>query len=175
MTSIAYILNYLQEKSSDESVLFVQSIFRTNDTLRMKIQTYLEGRNAYIPVEEFDHVRDILIRSYDSFLLHNVHRYQYISNMLKRRGQFTCQYLYRWFECFLCETDEVWINYEELTRQWTQCFVHDKNIFPEIIEKIDSLVELWTKAAPNNEQRLTFFLNHMVAQCLQQGTIINGS
>ena len=112
-----------------------------------------------------------MIRLYNSFLLHNISRQQYISRTLSRRNDRTRDYFLAWFECFLCETDEQWINYEELTRQWTKCFVSDQKIFSEIIEKFDLLIDLWTKTAPNNNQRLNFFVTHMDAQCFRQDKI----
>ncbi|CAF4423205.1 unnamed protein product, partial [Rotaria sp. Silwood2] len=165
---IAFILTYLKQQTDNKSIQLIQSVFQTNNTLRSKIESDLNRRNYNISTNEFPLIRDIMIRSYNSFLLHNINRQQYLLRTLNRRNDRTSDYFLSWFECFLCEIDEDWINYQELTRQWTECFVTNKKMLSEVMEKVDSLIDLWTKVAPNNNQRSNFFVTHMVAQCFRQ-------
>ncbi|CAF3297892.1 unnamed protein product [Rotaria sp. Silwood2] len=168
---IAFILTYLKQQTDNKSIQLIQSVFQTNNTLRSKIESDLNRRNYNISTNEFPLIRDIMIRSYNSFLLHNINRQQYLLRTLNRRNDRTSDYFLSWFECFLCEIDEDWINYQELTRQWTECFVTNKKMLSEVMEKVDSLIDLWTKVAPNNNQRSNFFVTHMVAQCFRQENV----
>ncbi|CAF1035564.1 unnamed protein product [Rotaria sordida] len=168
LSDITCILTYLKQQTDDKSIQLIQSIFQTNDTLRNKIEPYLYGRNYNISLCEFSLIRDILFRSYHSYLLHNIDRQNYLFRTLFRRNDRATDYFLCWFEYFLCETDDNWIDYQVLTRQWTECFISDQKIFPEIMEKVDSLIDLWIKVAPNKDQRSNFFVTHMVIQCFRQ-------
>ncbi|CAF3763739.1 unnamed protein product, partial [Rotaria sp. Silwood1] len=168
LSDIACILTYLKQQTDDKSIQLIQSIFQTNDTLRNKIEPYLNGRNYNISVYEFSLIRDIFFHSYHSYLLLNINRQTYLFRTLFRRNDRATDYFLCWFEYFLCETDDNWIDYQALTRQWTECFISDQKIFSEIMEKVDSLIDLWIKVAPNKDQRSNFFVTHMVTQCFRQ-------
>lgn len=169
LPNIAFILTYLKEHTSDKSDQLIQSILQTNDTLRNKIEAYLNRKANNLTILEFPFVHNILFRSYHAYLLHNINRQQFLSRTLIHRKDHTSDYFTTWFECFLCQTTEDWLNYKELTRQWTECFIRNRKLISEIMEKIDLLIDLWIKAEPNNTDRLNFFVTHMVTQCFQHG------
>ncbi|CAF4618689.1 unnamed protein product [Rotaria sp. Silwood2] len=165
---IGFILNYVKEKTDDKSMQLIQSIFQTNNTLQSKIKLELSRRNYNISSNEFSLIHDIIIHLYNSYLLYNINRLQYLTRILNSRYDRTSSYFLAWFKYFLCGTDEDWLIYKELTRQWTECFANDQKILYEILENIDSLIDLWTKASLNNNQESNFFVTYMVAQCFRQ-------
>jgi hypothetical protein len=151
----------------------VKFIFETNNSMHDTIGERLNEKNFHIALDEFPYIREIIFHSYHPYFLFNIDRQQYLSRMLSRRDDQTTDYFITWFICFLCESNPDWMNYQDLLSQWTECFIQNSDLFSKIIKKFDILIELWTKVAPDNQQRSTFFVTHMVTQCFRQGMNIN--
>ncbi|CAF4755183.1 unnamed protein product, partial [Rotaria socialis] len=171
LPDVAWILTYLKQQTNSKSTQIIQRIFQKSDSLQISIEQYLDSRSYSITSHEFPLVRDILIRSYNSELMHNINRPEYLLRMLTYRKEHKTDHFIEWFKCFLCETDENWIRYQNLVYHWTNCFVKDQIALFEIMKEVDSLIDLWIKVAPNNNQRSDFFVAHMVTQCFSQGKI----
>jgi hypothetical protein len=129
----------------------------------------LNEKNYHISLDEFPFICEIIFRSYNQYILHNIDRQQYLSRMLNRRDGQTLEYFTIWFQNFLCEPNSDWIDYQILLNQWTQCFVGNQDIFSKIIKQMDTLIERWKNAASKDSQRSNFFIKHMVGQCFRQG------
>jgi hypothetical protein len=147
----------------------IQFIFEINDTIRNTIGKCLNDKNFNISLEEFHFIREIIFRSYNQYILHNIDRQQYLLRMLSRRDDQTIDYFINWFQYFLCESNPDWMNYQILLNQWTECFVYNQDFFSKIIKQMDMLIERWTNVAPKDSQRSNFFIKHMVGQCFRQG------
>lgn len=172
---IQFILNYMKRPSNDNEIATkqIQFILETNNTLRSAVGRYLNEKNYHIHLDEFPIIRDILFRSYNEFILHDINRQQYLSRMLSRRDNQTAEHFIVWFQFFLCKPNSDWVDYQILLDQWTECFFDKQDLFSNIIKQTDMLIEIWTNAAPNNTERVTFFIKHMVAQCLRQSKKMN--
>ncbi len=173
---IAFILKYLKSEKNGShndttiaATRWIQTILESNKTLRTTIENYLQSKNHHILLNDFRIVRDIIFRYHNSYILHNINRQQFLSHTLSRRDDRTVDYYVNWFACFLCESHPTWMNYKELLQQWTQCFVHDSDMFKKIITQIDMLIDLWAKVAMDDKEHLSFFIKYMVTQCFQQG------
>ncbi|CAM4864589.1 unnamed protein product [Rotaria socialis] len=173
LPDVAWILTYLKQQTNSNSTQIIQRIFQKSDFLQISIEKYLDSRSYSITSHEFPLVRDILIRSYNSELMHNINRPEYLLRMLTYRKEHKTDHFIEWFKCFLCETDENWIRYQDLVYHWTNCFVKDQIALFEIMKEVDLLIDLWIKVAPNNNQRSDFFVAHMVTQCFSQENVNN--
>ncbi|CAF1283625.1 unnamed protein product, partial [Rotaria magnacalcarata] len=173
LPDVAWILTYLKPQTNNKSTQIIQRIFQKSDSLQISIEQYLDSRSYSITSNEFPLVRDILIRSYNSKLMHNINRPEYLLRMLTYRKEHKIDHFIEWFKCFLCETDENWIKYQDLVCHWTNCFVKDQIALFEIMKQVDSLIDLWIKVAPNNNQRSDFFVTHMVTQCYSLENVNN--
>ncbi|CAM4953944.1 unnamed protein product, partial [Rotaria socialis] len=173
LPDVAWILTYLKRQTNSKSTQIIQRIFQKSDPLQISIEQYLDSRRYSITSHEFPLVRDILIRSYNSELMHNINRQEYLLRMLTYRKEHKTDHFIEWFKCFLCETDENWIRYQDLVYHWTNCFVKDQIALFEIMKEVDLLIDLWIKVAPNNNQRSDFFVAHMVTQCFSQENVNN--
>jgi hypothetical protein len=146
----------------------IQFIFETNDTIRNTIGKYLNEKNYRISLEEFSSIREIIFRSYNQYILHNIDRQQYLSRILIRRDDQKLEFFLAWFRYFLCESNPDWMNYRSLIIQWTECFFYNQDLFPQIIKQMDTLIERWTTVAQKDHKRSTFFITHMVGQCFRK-------
>ncbi|CAF3944692.1 unnamed protein product, partial [Rotaria sordida] len=140
-----------------------------NNELEEKIHIQLDKllRENRFP-NEFPFMCDIIFRSYNSYILHDIDRQQYLSRMLSRRDDRTMEYFITWFQYFLCDLNPDWVNYQSLLNLWTECFIYNQDMFSNIIKQIDMLIDSWTKVASQDHQRSNFFLTHMVTQCFRQ-------
>ena len=176
LTDILFILQYLKTKTNEVhddlggSVTDrIQFILQTNGTLRAMVSTRLAEKNANIVPDEFPLIRDIIFHYHNAYILHYVNLQQYLSRMLTNQNEQKPDYFISWFQFFLCESNPTWMNYQNMLREWTDCFVYKPNFFSRIIEQIDTLIEIWDKVAPQDRQRSHFFTEDMVSQCLGQG------
>lgn len=169
-TDIQFVLNYMKKplNENETATKQIQFILETNDAVRNAIGEYLNGINYHISLDEFPFIREILFRSYNQYILHNINRQQYLSRMLSRRDNQTDESFIVWFQYFLCEPDSDWVNYQILLGQWTECFVHNQDLFSKIIKQMDMLIARWANVAPQNAERSAIFIKHMVEQCLRQ-------
>jgi hypothetical protein len=154
---------------TEATIQKVKFMLETNITIWDMIKRHLNDKNYHISLDEFPVIRDILFHYYNPYSLYEIDRQQYLSRMLSRRDDRTMDYFIVWFKYFLCESNPDWMNYQDLVNLWTECFFQNEELFSQIIKQIDMLIELWTKVAPDNHQRLTFFVTHMVTQCFRQG------
>jgi hypothetical protein len=161
--------NEMKNDTNEAATKRIQFIFETNDTIRNTIGKCLNEKNYHISMEEFSFIREIIFRSYNQYILHNIDRQQYLSRMLSRRDDQTIDHFIIWFQYFLCESNPDWMNYQILLSQWTECIVYNQDLFSNIIKQMDMLIELWTKVAPKDSQRSTCFIKHIVGQCFRQG------
>ncbi|UJR16715.1 hypothetical protein I4U23_003615, partial [Adineta vaga] len=175
LTDILFLLNYMNSPTKEDnndsnggSNKTIKFVLETNRTLQNTFKNYLNEINHHISLDEFPLVRDIIFRSYNSYLLYDFDRQQYLSRMLARRNNQTVDYFIGWFKYFLCESNAEWIDYQKLTHQWTECFVHNEILLLQILQQIDMLIELWIKTVPNDRHRSEFFIAHMVTQCFRQ-------
>jgi hypothetical protein len=173
---IVFILKYLKNLTNENhdevtaaATRRIQAVFEANHKLQHKIREYLNMKNHHASINDFPFIRDIIFRYYNPYLLHNIDCLRFLSQTLSRREDRTTEYFIVWFQSFLCESQPDWLNYQELLNQWTECFVHEREMFPKIIGQADMLIELWTKVAPDNEKRSSLFVTHMVTQCFRQG------
>ncbi len=161
--------NETLDNGSEAAIRQVKFIFETNGTMWDTIRRHLNEKNYHISLNELPVIRDILFHYYDQYFLYDIDRQIYLSRMLSRRDDRTIEYFIVWFQYFLCESNPDWMNYQDLVIQWTECFFQNPDLFSQIIKQIDTLIELWTKVAPDNHQRSAFFVAHMVTQCFRQG------
>ncbi|CAF1340065.1 unnamed protein product [Adineta steineri] len=176
LDSIVYLLKFMATQTTkavddinEAATKRVKFVFETSNAVRKTVENYLNERNVHITLDEFPLIRDIIFRYHSSYILHNIACQQYLGRMLHRRDNQTANYFIIWFQQFLCESNPDWMNYETLLIQWTQCFVHNQDLFSTIIQQIDTLIELWTKVAPNDHKRTTLFVTHMITECFRQG------
>jgi hypothetical protein len=177
---IAFVLNYIKIQTNEPSdnmnaatTRRIQLVFEKNNLLWNKITKYLTGKNGHVSMNDFSHIRDIIFRSFNAYVLYNIDRQSFLSLTLIHRDGRTSDYLTLWFTHFLGESHQNWMNYGELLCQWTECFVRDRQIFSQIIRQIDMFIERWTEAVQDNHERVTYFVKHMVTECFRQGKKIS--
>ncbi|CAF3907546.1 unnamed protein product, partial [Rotaria sp. Silwood2] len=180
LADIVFVLNYMKNETNEvhdnitlAAIQRVKFIIETNSSIRDTIRKHLDERNYHISLDEFTFIRDIIFRSYNPYVLHDIDRQQYLSRMLSRRDDRQMEYFMAWFQYFLCDSNPDWMNYQSLLNLWTECFVYKQDLFSNIIKQIDVLIDSWTKVAPQDLQRSNFFLTHMVTQCFRQDQLQN--
>ena len=169
LTDILYVLTYLKTPDDQPTTKRIHFILETNKSLRTLVNKRLTEKNSEIIPDEFPLIRDILFNYHNGYILHGIDQQQYLSRMLTHQNKTNLDYLLAWFQCFLCDSNPHWMNYQSLLGQWTECFVYKQDSFSRMIEQIDMLIEIWTRVAPQDQQRVDFFIEHMVSQCFRQG------
>lgn len=172
-TDIQFLLNYMKSPSNENEVTTkqIKFILETNNALRNAIGIYLNSKNYDITLDELPFIHEIIFRSYNQYILHNINRPEYLSRSLSRRDDRTAEFFTVWFRYFLCEPNEDWVNYKLLLGQWTECFVYNQDLFSSIIQQFDILIGQWINAGSSDAERLSFFIKHMVQQCLRQSKV----
>jgi hypothetical protein len=160
----------INEKNDQNKIVIqrLQKILQDRQLLWDMISCHLEERKHHIGIDEFWLVRNIFLRYYNPFYLYNINPQDYFFCMLTRRDDHNMEYFVAWFKFFLCESRPIWMNYDVLLQQWTNGFLHDQNMFSEIIRQIDMMIEMWKNVAPDDSQQTNSFVQHMVDQCFQQ-------
>ncbi|CAF1677650.1 unnamed protein product, partial [Adineta ricciae] len=178
LEDILFVLKFFNTESdkvaddlNEKAIQKIKFIFETNFSLRSTFGTYLNERNHHITVDEFPLIRDIILRYYNEYVLHDINRSQYLLRTLACRKDRTIDYFINWFKFFLCESNPNWLRYEEIVQQWTDCFAHQPERFAEVIKQIDILMKLWAQVSPENVQRSNFLATHMVGECFRYGNI----
>lgn len=148
-----------------------QLIIKSSQCLRQKINTCLENLDINkIPLEvlsklfELNHVVSIISIDKTNYLIKT------IVNNQNRTGHFYIT----WFICFLCDkyyennvNDQQ--NFQRLLEVWLNHIKNDRDILPQIIAKLNTLLEhLQTVLInDNNDNRLHQFRENILNVCFQ--------
>ena len=147
-----------------------QLIIKSSSSLRYKIITYLDNLDVNkIPLEslcelfQLDHVVSIILTDKTKYLI------KLITNHQNRNREFYTT----WFICFLCnkyyQSDNAdQQHFKQLLNVWLNYIQKDRDMLPQIIAKLDLLIEHLSVVSDNNDNRLIQFIDDMLAICFQQ-------
>jgi hypothetical protein len=147
----------------------LQIIIKSSNSLIQKINSCLENLDinkislaSLCELFQLDHFVSILAIDKTNYLIKT------IANHQNRTGHFYVT----WFICFLCEkyyqiNDQH--HFQRLLNVWLDYVKNDRDILPQIIDKLDSLLEhLQTVIIDdNNDNRLEEFTDNMLTLCFQ--------
>ncbi|CAF2743269.1 unnamed protein product, partial [Rotaria sp. Silwood2] len=178
LSDVAFVLRYLKNQAKPEDngnnsgvIRQIQCIFEKSDRLRTEIEQYFKNNNNQFSLNDLPLISDIIFHCYNDSLLYGIDRRKFILETLIKRNDSTIIYFLNWFKFLLCTSPSNWMDYNKLLKEWTKCFVDNRDIFFNIINHTDNLIQLWAKATVNNAQSCNFFIEHMIEQCFNQGII----
>ena len=181
LESILFLLNFLQVKPSKnnpidcQTLQILHSVIECNDKLPIKIHYVLN--TISVSTENCNDIQNILRFNSISPLVFNIQKSDFLMNLLDRRSSSSSVFYEKWFLCFLIPneqelhtitTDRECVEYQQLLRSWTNCFMHDRDMFLAMMMKIDIFIAAFP-ADVINSQYLLHFIHHMVNLCFQEG------
>ncbi|CAF2182859.1 unnamed protein product, partial [Rotaria magnacalcarata] len=174
LKNITFLLNFLQNKSSDDAnpdLKMIRSIIDSSIPLRNNIKEYMWKLS--VTVGDFSSIREIFILSIESSILFHVKRKEFLLKLLTNGNNLRSVDFYKqWFLAFMApdknkrsmfDDDE----FKELLKIWTTCFAQRPDSIVTIIKGINVLI-----SAISDHSCSQHFIEHMVDLCFQQKSII---
>ena len=174
LDSILFLLEFLKQQPLDNRAVTehflstVKSAVKNSHALKLKIKDYFDKLTI-----KFENMEKI------SIVLCSIDKYEMLCYLRKEevfRKPFltddSTHYYIKWFQCFLAK-DQLWNDNEQVLRSnllqtWTDYCLKSHEHSTDILATTDKLLDAVDNSVNNNSFR-TFFINHIIDFCFEQG------